>query len=46
MRLLSLCSYTVSVHCPQWLNFEALKLLNFDFNAGPDTQPWFLLTLF
>ncbi len=29
-------AYIASVHFPLRLNFEHLKLLNFDFNADPD----------
>jgi hypothetical protein len=29
-------AFDVSVHCPPRLNFEPVKLLNFDFNADPD----------
>jgi hypothetical protein len=29
----------LSSHSPSWLHFEPLKLLNFDFNAGPDRLP-------
>ncbi len=40
---LSLHASILSIHGLSWLHFEPLKLLNFDFNAGPDPdpQPWY-----
>ncbi len=36
--ILSLHASIVTVHGPTWLHFEPIKLLNFDFNAQPDTD--------
>jgi hypothetical protein len=30
----------LSVHGSSRLHFELIKLLDFDFNADPDQQPW------
>jgi hypothetical protein len=36
LPIFSLHASIVSVHGPTRLHFKPLKLLNFDFNAGPD----------